>query len=492
MRRVLVLMVLVLIGCAGPRPAPSLRGGPQLSRGDLKADAELLRHAYETLHPGLLRYNSAADIDRHFAELERALEREPSRASAFIAFSQFAATIRCGHTYANFYNQSKAVQAELFQGDNRVPFYFRWIDGRMIVTRNFSADERLVPGSEILSINGVRAARLLETLLSVARADGANEAKRVAYLEVQGNDRYEAFDIFAPLFFPQIGASLRLRVRDPGGAARSTSVAALSDAGRLQARAPEIRDGSPWQLDTPRAGVAVLTMPTWAMYNRHWEWHEYIEHAFADFAAQGVRALIVDLRANEGGDDVGNALLAHLVERDLPLPAYRRLVRYRAVPADLVPYLDTWDPSFKDWGDQAVPYDARFLELKKYDDDARGSVIAAREPRFGGKVFVLVGPTNSSATFQFADAVKRNGLATLVGRATGGNRRGINGGAFFFLKLPHSGLELDLPLIGTFPTEPQPDAGVEPDVFVASTRADIAAGRDAELAAALALASGER
>jgi hypothetical protein len=46
---------------------------------------------------------------------------------------------------------------------------------------------------------------------------------------------------------------------------------------------------------------------------------------------------------------------------------------------------------------------------------------------------------------------------------------------------------VDLPLIGQFPltTRPVPDAGIEPDVFVQPRVEDIAAGRDAELAAVM-------
>ena len=65
-------------------------------------------------------------------------------------------------------------------------------------------------------------------------------------------------------------------------------------------------------------------------------------------------------------------------------------------------------------------------------------------PRYTGRVWVLVGADNSSATFEFAQVVQRNRLATLVGQPTGGNQRGINGGAFFFVRLPKSGIELDL------------------------------------------------
>jgi hypothetical protein len=74
------------------------------------------------------------------------------------------------------------------------------------------------------------------------------------------------------------------------------------------------------------------------------------------------------------------------------------------------------------------------------------------------------------------------------GQPTGGNQRGINGGAFVFLRLPGSGIELDLPLIGQFPDGDRPDAGLEPDIPVVPTVSDIASGRDAEMDAVLAAA----
>ncbi|WGM32038.1 hypothetical protein KKHFBJBL_02289 [Brevundimonas sp. NIBR11] len=45
---------------------------------------------------------------------------------------------------------------------------------------------------------------------------------------------------------------------------------------------------------------------------------------------------------------------------------------------------------------------------------------------------------------------------------------------------------IDLPLIASFPAMPQPDAAIAPDVFVHTTAADIAAGRDPHMTAATA------
>jgi C-terminal processing protease CtpA/Prc len=195
--------------------------------------------------------------------------------------------------------------------------------------------------------------------------------------------------------------------------------------------------------------------------------------------------LVLDLRGNEGGLDAGNSILERLIVRPIALPFYHRFVRAGSVPERLRAVLDTWDRTFFDLGTQAqASPDPRFRRLTRWDGSDTGAVLVRpRGRRFAGKVWVIVGAENSSATFQFALAVKQSGVATLVGQPTGGNRRGINGGAFFFVRLPRTGLEVDLPLIAGFPTTDEPDAGVEPDVLVQPNTGDIAARRDAELEA---------
>jgi hypothetical protein len=465
-----------------------------LDAAGLRADVAILRRAYEALHPGLYRYNTAAQMDAAFRALEQELSRDRTLAEAYLAFSVFAAKVRCGHTYANFYNQRKAVQQELFEA-GRLPFYFRWLGDRMIVTRSFANDPRLAPGTEVLAIGGTPAAQILKRLLTVARADGNNEAKRRSYLEVQGSDRFAAFDIFFPLFFPTREADFLLRIRGPEGESE-IRVPPQSPAARrdlmAQAGANPEKDGPLWELSLLEDRLAHLRMPTWALYNSSWDWKAFLAETFESLEKSGVRDLVVDLRGNEGGVDVGDVIVSHLIRRPVPRQVVHRRVRYRQVPVDLLPYLDTWDPTFKDWGQAATEDKDGFYKLRRDADDDPGSAIAPASPTFSGRLWVLVGAANSSATFEFAQTVRQNGLGTLVGQSTGGNQRGINGGAFFFLRLPNSNIELDLPLIGQFPAEDKPDAGLEPDILVEPTAEDLAAGRDAELAAVRAALAAKR
>lgn len=221
---------------------------------------------------------------------------------------------------------------------------------------------------------------------------------------------------------------------------RTLQVHSLTAAQR-QAMAPiQPRDSTApaWRLEMPNARLAILRMPDWALYDSQWDWRGFLAQSFSTLAARKVPALVIDLRGNEGGLDVGSVLQGYLSVRALGVPPMRKRVRYRRLPASLAPFVTTWDASFRDWGARAVEDadDARFYTLRDAaSDDApteTSTQIAPRAPHFAGNVFVLIGAENSSATFEFAQRVQANGLATLVGQPTGGNLRGINGSAFFF------------------------------------------------------------
>jgi len=452
---------------------------------DWSSDVGVLRHAWETMHPGLHRYATPVQITGRLDRLAHEWAQPGSFRDRFAALTRVTASIRCGHTYPSPYNSSDAVVAQMYPDRSLVPFRFVWIDGRMVVTEDRTAEGLLPRGSQITAVDGVATSEILARLLPLARADGASDAKRVSLMEVRGDDGYETFDIHLPLVLP---------IRDV--AAFTLAEGRIVRAGLLtlaerRATAPRGLQpeggANPWKLDKGADGVVRLTMPGWALYNSDFAWETWLGGVMDDLTGDGARGLIVDLRGNEGGEDCGNVILSRLIERDLPLSRTQRFVRYRRAPDDLHPHLDTWDRSFLDWGEQAVGPDERgFYRLTRYDDGDEATVIRPQGRRFAAPVVVLCDASNSSATFQFAQTVQDTGLATLLGSTTGGNRRGINGGAFFFLRLPTSRIEIDLPLIASFPDTPQPDAAIDPDVFMPTTAADIADGRDSQMAAATA------
>lgn len=446
-------------------------------------DVRIIGEVLTQLHPGLYRYARPDQIAAGLGRLSQQWIAATSLEARYLNLARFLATIRCGHTYGNFFNQKSAVAAQLFAGANRLPFAFSWIGEQMVVTQNQSSDRGLPPGSVIKAIDRIPSREILRRLLPYVRADGANDGKRRALLSPTGADDIETFDVFYGLVYgaPKTG-HFNIRYRAPNTASDDWIDMAPIDLAHRRSfrRAADPRSDAPlWQWAMTASGIAKLTMDSWSVYDSKWDWQGWLNDRMTSL--KGARGLIVDLRDNEGGSDCGDLILARLAGKDLPRPRTQSLVRYRTVPAALNPYLKTWDDSFRDWGENAVPYDARFLRLKRWAD---GGVIAPQGPHVSVPLAVLTSAQNSSATYQFADLVRSTGLGKLVGGTTGGNQRGINGGAFFFVRLPESGLEFDLPLIGYFPDGKQPDGGLIPDLPIQNSAADIAAARDPEMAAA--------
>lgn len=448
------------------------------SQADLRGDIAILREAL-ALHPGLYRYASPARMAANIDRLEHEWLAAPGLEARYLALSRFLATIRCGHSYANFFNQKRAVAAPLFDRPTRLPFRFVWIDGHMVVTAEDGSG--LARGTRIDRINGVSTPEILRRLMPYARADGHNDAKRIAILEVSGNDSIEYFDVFQGLVLPPTGTEHLLDVAMPDGTARRMTVPAIDLKARRAARPQAAEDPTApaWQWTMREGAIAVLTMSGWALYNSKWDWQGWLNERLDSLA--GARGLIIDLRDNEGGLDCGNPILARLIERDLAPDRTEQRLRFQRTPAALDRYLDTWDDGFRTLGVGGRPLPGGFFTRPGAEDIL---TIRPEGKPLSLPVAALISPTNSSATFQFARLGRQSGKVRLFGRATGGNRRGINGGAFFFVRLPASGIEFDLPLIGYFPLTAEPDAGIEPDVRIIVGAADIAAGRDPAMAAA--------
>lgn len=448
-------------------------------------DLDLLEQALLTLHPGTRRYLSPEQLAEGLATLRRrwaASAEAADEASALrtraLALSQFLGTLRCGHTYTNFYNQRGAARSVLCLDPPRLPLHFSWLGEDAVVTGAQARVAAEVPlGSTLLSLNGQPMARLRDRLLPLVRADGHNVAAQLALLAPDGGDAIETFDVLHPLVF---GRSDRFEVqmRHVDGQMRTVRLDGIEQAARLaMMRRPraEASDAAPaWPLSVDDDGGAVLTMPGWAVYNTRWDWRAYLDRVFQTLQGSRVQRLAIDLRGNEGGLDCGDEILARLIDRPLDTQFYESRVRYRRVPAALNRHLDTWDDSFRDWGERAHDLGNGFFRL----EGRAGGVIQPQGARFEGRVAVLVDGANHSATFRFVQLVQRHRLGLLVGGPTGGNQRGLNGGAFFFLRLPASGLEVDIPLIGTFANTELPDAGLLPDMAVQPTAADVAAGGD--------------
>ncbi len=456
----------------------------------LREDLAILKQALKTLHPGLYRYNEEADIDRSFEALEAEVTGGMDTPTFYAALSELLARIRCGHTYANPYNQPGLVRQLVFERADKLPFTFRIVDRRMIVTGNASDDERFQRGTEILQIGDVPVATLLGRTMRLVKADGGNDGKRLYDLQVRGYAEFESFDIYFPLLFPPKKGEYHITAKPYGAekafAATVKTVDRATRRARLEARYGPLpkRYEDLWQFEVLDAQTAYLRLGTFVTWNMEMDWKAFLKDTFKKLEKEEIPHLILDIRGNEGGaDEVIEELGKYLVKRSVTLEGTKSLLRYQRVPDALRPYLGTWDETYFDISAQVEAAGDGYYRQK--GDDFGPLELPAGKRAYKGKVFLLIDAGNSSATFLLSRMARESGAATLVGQKTGGSLRGINGGMMFMLRLPNSRIEVDIPLIGTFPLGEQPDRGLQPDIPVAPNVDDIARGVDTELEAVL-------
>jgi len=447
-------------------------------------DARILVQTLRALHPALDKYNTAAEINAFIRRFEKRAQTSRSSIDMYLAATELAASVRCGHTRTNVLNQRDDVRHELLDPENKLPLRMALVEGSWLVLASASPDVR--SGDEIVSIDGNSSAQIVARMLPYLRGDGAGNGNRLQQLSHEGV-AYSMMDIVWPLLSPPAQAGYRLGIRRGDQALRTIEVKATSLAKRsasllaqgTAAPTPAWR----FRIDGERA---TMVLPSFALFGGSFNWQEFFAKNFVELKRLKVTQLIIDIRANEGGNDaIGTALLSYLIRAPMTYVSDQSVTTYERVPPDIAPFLQTWDRSFFDRSGM-VDKITTGPQAGRYRFRPKASVvhtIMPQEDRFTGKTWLLVGPENSSATFLLAKLAKQSHAATLVGQPTGGNLRGLNGGQLAWVVLPGSGVSVDIPLLASGYDADTPDAVITPDVLVQRSFTLQAAGRDQEVEA---------
>lgn len=476
------LLLAGLMGLAPARPAAASAG--TLSAEQAAGDVKILKRALLEMHPALTKYRSQAEIDAAFKRFEDRGNAARNAGDMYLAATEMAAAIRCGHTWSNVLNQEGASKITLLESPDKLPFTMILVAGRWLVLA--SADAAVNAGDEILSVNGMKADAMVSAMMPYLRADGSSDGKRLRQLN-HGRGDFSQMDIIWPLLSPPESGHYALDVRRPSGKRETLSVPATTLAQRdLTLAGQGIKPASEtWQFRI-EGGTAYMTLPTFSFWNSDFDWNAFIDNAFAELDAGKIAHLVIDIRANEGGDGaIGGKILTHLIAEPLQFVSDQSTSAYERAPYITAKHMDTWDYSFFDRTGKVEKISEGTAAGKyRYLPNSRKlqSIVPAAK-RYQGKTFILIGPENSSATFQFAKLAKESGAATLIGQTTGGNLRGLNGGQLAWVVAPNSGVSVDIPLLAATYTSTTPDAAITPDITVQPSFEASAAGRDLEMEA---------
>jgi C-terminal processing protease CtpA/Prc len=450
----------------------------------LQADLAIVHTAFTQVHAGATRYVDDTQLAQFFSQTKQQFARALSVKDAYLGFSKLAASLQCGHTHTGMYNQSAFIDQLTLAPANKLPLLFQNIQNRWYITHNLSDKSIIRPGTEIIAINNIEVATMNQQLAPYLSVDGDNSARRNYLTQLLPTSSRQLFDAYFPLLFAQDKAGqdkgntfykLTLRLPNSGrqlivdvnGSTLKQRQTALY---KLE---PELADArNSLQFSTLNDNqIGYLKIGTFATYNLDFDWRDFYEQAFESFNTQSVEHLIIDIRGNGGGLDLPmlqlGQYLSSTVNQSLPFTPVRP---FATVPEAIKPYLKTWDQRL---------YTQTSMAMPTLEPVAR---------TFTGKVWLLVDGANASATFMLTKQYQDAGVATIVGQATGGNLRGINGGGMFFLTLPNTQIEIDIPIFKYLPTGVAANQlgsivnqGLTPDILMPLQVNDIQLQRDGVL-----------
>jgi hypothetical protein len=470
------LLVLLLMEAPGQLPAQ------MLSPAQLAEDYDIFCRALREAHPGLYRFMPAQEMDQRMRETGDRLVDPMSAVQFYRLLAPVVAGIGCGHT--KFHPAGALTEERLyhhfFDTLGLFPLRLLFGDGRARVTGTYrEGDSPIAFGSELLAINGRPADSLTAVLFDRIAADGRVQSARYAELD----------DFFPAYYANLIGnaAVFELVYRSPDGAVRTAELpgVSLSEIRRWRDRQSDAAEPN-YRLSYPASGVALMRIRAFYPLDPKDNFKKFLQSAFREIGERRTEHLIIDLRGNEGGmDRWGARLYARLADSSF---LYYRSLEINRKTHSIAPYA-------------RYPRHYGLMKMLVSEKDGRyywkhHSNLRRQKPDrnpYAGKVYILTDGRSYSVAAEFCAVARSQGRAVFIGEECGGAYSGNNSGTFLIVTLPHSRLELGIPLLGYYmqvaPVNP-PDRGVLPDYEIHPTPESIRGGRDAVLEYALELIAG--
>jgi hypothetical protein len=438
------MMVFSMASKAAPAPAcltysqlPALPEalfpeGPSVSQTDLVADFDAWIAGMRAFNPDISIRADVQILDAVSAGIRRSLTGPMTRRQAWKQFARLNPYLKDGHNGIYMPDYRDALESHLAAGGHIVPIEVRFAADRSLRVFGVVSGKRAVrPGDRVISINGHNANEMVAIMLEGSPGD--TPASQRAWVERR----------FAALYWLLYGDTGRYDVVAESAQSGCRIQARLAGAITLpEALQPMPRPEDLFEWRVLPGGIGYLRVDSFdpglsdALARAS-------ETAFTQFKERAIRALIIDVRENGGGDDPlwQQNLMEYITEKPYAqLSRYvQRITKENADPGDTVGNVRRGD------------YNERFTPRR------------AEPLRFNGPVYILAGPYSYSATVQFMVAAQDFKIAKIAGEETAA--RSCQTGQSHRIELAKTGLAAFTPIIAyTRPSGLGCERGVIPDV----------------------------
>jgi hypothetical protein len=428
---------------------------------ELKADFDDLYKGLNSSHFNLYARRAKTDYDGRFRAMRRGIKTPMTRTEAQVYFQKFAAYGKIAHSNIAF--PSDAYEAFRAGGGKAMPLAVRFIGEKLFVADDLSGLPDTLAGARILSIDGIGARNLERRLSAHLSADNEHFARTM----------YEFR--FAQLLWLEFGErpSFAVEVETASGERRSVDLPA-----RTRAEMTALPPSDAFQLDWDERRHAVIDgvgyLRPGPFYDNRpdaadmWDnaaFRAFIDAAFADFMGRNVPAVLIDLRANPGGDNsFSDHMVAWFADRPFKFASHFYVKVSEAAVASNAKRLQPGDETSITARFAAAYAGAKVGDVIDFD---LGESMPRAGDRYRGKIYMLIDRHSYSNTVTVAALAQDYGFATILGEETAD--LATTYGAMEQFALPNTGIEVGFPKARIIrPNGSTDPRGVVPDVAIAS------------------------
>lgn len=398
------------------------------SKEKLQQDFTQMREAMEESHPALYDYTAKQMLDSLFDRQYNLIDDDMDFEEFYKLASTVVSRIGCGHTKlwipADYWNMApqRLFPLKLIFGGN----------DKVFVSDAFCPSNEIQKGSELVAINGLPIRKIIKSLESISSSDGFIKAYKSKRVEKQFAQNYALY-----FGFPEVFKISYIPPDESETEETEITPVAIDEITEHQVR------GSELSLKLiENADAAVLTINTFAYYDRVPMFRAFIDSTFEVIRDREIKNLILGLRGNDGGDPFCSSYLLSYLEK------------------------------------KPVQYFAR--SYGHYESLAAPIPLATN--RFTGNLYTLIDGSGFSTTGHFCALLKYHKIGKFVGSETGATFTCT--GSVRYLDLENTKL-----ILGTAQKRRYTAAvknmdrmrGILPDYPVEPAQQDIIEGRDAVL-----------
>ena len=449
----------------------------------LQEEVSLLQKILEANHPSLYWYTPKDSMDLYFKQARESIADSLNEIQFKNHLARLIAKIHCGHTTVSFSKNYRKVAAK-FQYPAFPLSIKTWGDSMVVLGGSYPQKAVSKRGTIITAINGKTNKEILDGIFPYISIDGFANNFRSQLVSNQFGAWYKTiFGLDSQYLVHYIDSTGTAAVDTllnfyPGLKPVSTPlsndslVRTFVKPNRKEIRTINKFNQRSLQIDTS-INTAYLRITSFSAPGLR----KFFKKSFKTIQEKQIPHLVIDLRENGGGQIVNSIRLTkYLTKRPFKVAdsvvAISRKFEYGTYIKQSWLYWFPMNFSAHKMGDGNIHY--RRYETKYFEPNKR--------KRFEGTIYIVQGGLSFSAATMFSGNLKGQSNVTIVGEESGGGYYGNSAVHLPTIVLPHSGLQISLPMYRiVLPGNRPKGRGVLPDISIVPNSAAIRKGQDLKL-----------